>query len=215
VVWCIQAMDLSEASVIIFTAPLWTAILSVVTEKKGSWTRSDTAAAVCCIFGMVLIMKPPAIFGGEATSPETGLGVMSALISAISMAGVNISIRKVKEEDTSTITLYAMVGCVILATPGFMWEQVAGVGKEVHDSTAAAVLQLSLTGLLSWGAQMSKTRALQMSKFLGVLVMRYLDILFAFMWNVTLLHAKYDALMGCGVALLIGGCLISILAKGG
>ena len=67
------------------------------------------------------------------------------------MAGVNISIRKVKKEDTSVITLYAMLGCLILATPGIIYEQVKRRGENLEDSWIDDVVQLCLTGILSWG----------------------------------------------------------------
>lgn len=44
--------------------------------------------------------------------------------------------------------------------------------------------------------------------------MRYLDIAFAFLWDITLLHAEVDATGVGGAITIVLGCLISILSKG-
>lgn len=138
--FAITHWNLAEASVVIFTAPLWTALLALVLEKgrplfkswqyeyiqfgaksiltdvyfliTGTWHWVDTVSAVCCFLGMIFITRPPGIFGkaeGEDFAKDLP-GFFSAIFSAISMAGVNISIRKLKNEDPSVITFYAMAG---------------------------------------------------------------------------------------------------------
>lgn len=61
---------------------------------------------------MIFITQPPGIFArGEGEDFVKVLpGFFSAIFSAISMAGVNISIRKLKNEDPSVVTFYAMIG---------------------------------------------------------------------------------------------------------
>ena len=60
---------------------------------------------------------------------------------------------------------------------------------------------------------MAKTTGLKLSKTMGVLVMRYLDIIFCYIWDIAFLHAIADAVSTIGAMIMIGGCLISILAK--
>lgn len=65
----LQALDLATASVLGLTAPLWTAMLGVFTER-GSWTRYDTAAAFICVIGVVLILRPAPFFNDGQSAYE-------------------------------------------------------------------------------------------------------------------------------------------------
>lgn len=68
----VQALDLATASVLGLTAPLWTAMLGVFTER-GSWTRYDTAAAFICVIGVVLILRPAPFFNGGQSAYEVAI----------------------------------------------------------------------------------------------------------------------------------------------
>lgn len=105
-----QEIELSDAAVIMATSTVWTAVLAVFVEN-GSWSKGDTLAAVFCTGGVVLVTKPGPLFPGpdSESSSDVAMGVICALVAAISQAGVNMTIRKIKDEDTSVITLYAMV----------------------------------------------------------------------------------------------------------
>ena len=103
--FCYQQIDLSDATVILATSTLWTAAMAAVLEK-GSWTRGDTLAALLCIAGIVLVTKPDPLKESEG---KVVLGITCAIVSAMSQGAVNMTIRRIKEEDTSVITLYAMV----------------------------------------------------------------------------------------------------------
>jgi len=220
--YAVNALDLAEASVIIFTSPFWTALLSRWFGMS-AWARVDTFSAVACLVGMVLVTQPPFLFrkkgeekGGRGGEGEAVLGVLAALLSAVTAAGVNITISMLKGEEASTITLYAMVGSILVALPGFMYHQVGPKGKHnLWGASGGMLAQLCLTGLLSWGAQMSKTSGLKMCKSLGVLVMRYLDIVFCFIWDVTFLHSALDGVSAFGASVIVGGCVVSVLKKKG
>ena len=40
--------------------------------------------------------------------------------------------------------------------------------------------------------------------------MRYLDILFCYIWDFTILHGQVDAWGVCGALLIIASCMISV-----
>ena len=215
--YAVNALDLSEASVIIFTAPLWTAILSRACGM-GAWERIDTFSALTCLVGMVLVTQPPLLYDGVHDKGDNGgataLGIFASLLSAVTAAGVNVTISQLKREDASTITLYAMLGSVLVALPGFAYHQVGPKGKHMLWHARGEVLaQLCLTGILSWVAQMCKTSGLKRAKSQGVLVMRYLDIVFCFVWDVSFLHAVLDVPSMVGATIIVGGCVVSVLKK--
>jgi drug/metabolite transporter (DMT)-like permease len=128
----------------------------------------DSLSALCCVVGMLLITRPPLLFpSAQPSKPVNALGVLAGLVSALSAAGVNLTIRRLKSETAATITLYAMLGSVLVVLPGLLWKQVAhsGGGGGIQPRPLL-LLQLCLTGLLSWLAQMTKTSGLKMSKSL-------------------------------------------------
>lgn len=74
---------------------------------------------------MIMVTQPPFLVGGRAPGESTSfIGVVAALFSALTAAGVNITITKLKGEPATTITLYAM--CVFGSLS--CW---AGVGVNV------------------------------------------------------------------------------------
>ena len=196
-----------------------------------TWAHIDTVSAVACLVGMLMVTQPPFFFGskqlerasraaaaGGGPSIFTSMlpGIVAALVSAITAAGVNVLISKLKGEDACTITLYAMLGSVVVAFPGFCYHQLGPrADGTLWHSGAGAIAQLCLTGLLSWLAQMSKTSGLKLSKSMGVLVMRYLDIVFCFLWDVVFLHAALAPMSTGGAAVIVAGCMLSILMKRG
>ena len=106
---------------------------------------------------MVLVTQPPIFFASSAASsterpfPSLLPGIVAAVVSAISAAGVNLTIAQLKGEDSSTITLYAMLGSIVIALPGFYYHQLSANGDGVLWTTSyTAVAQLCLTGFLSW-----------------------------------------------------------------
>lgn len=110
--------------------------------------------------GMSLVTQPAFLFGGggsdqgKKTEAASAGGIFAAVLSAITAAGVNITISKLKNEDSSTITFYAMVGSIIVALPGFCYHQLGARGKHtLWDTSGEVIGQLFLTGFLSWMAQ--------------------------------------------------------------
>jgi drug/metabolite transporter (DMT)-like permease len=109
-----------------------------------------------------------------------------------------------------------MVGSIIVALPGFWYHQLGAHGKHtLWDASGEVIAQLCLTGFLSWMAQMSKTTGLKIAKTMGVLVARYLDIVFCFAWDVWFLNGTLDPRSVCGSVVIIFGCLVSVVMKKG
>ena len=70
------------------------------------------------IGGVVLIARPPFIFGGSEYDENTLSGIFYSLLSAISIAGLYICLRKIGNEVHYTITsfYYSILGFVILGS---------------------------------------------------------------------------------------------------
>lgn len=44
--------------------------------------------------------------------------------------------------------------------------------------------------------------------------MRYLDIVFSFIWDIVIIHAPVDPYGVGGASTIVGGCIFSLLMKG-
>ena len=135
-------LPLAEATTISFAAPLFAVMLSalVLGEAVGIHRWSAVAAG---LLGVLIVMQP----GGEEL-PLVGLVI--AVLAALGIACVNITIRQIGKTDTpQTTVLWFTVTCMIVvgalmplygqAHDGWTWAILAGVG------TFGGIGQLFLT----------------------------------------------------------------------
>ena len=68
------------------------------------------------IGGVILIARPPFIFGGHEYDENTLAGIFYSLLSAISIAGIYIFLRKIGNDVHYTIAsfYYSIIGFVLL-----------------------------------------------------------------------------------------------------
>ena len=78
------------------------------------------------IGGVVLIARPPFIFGGHEYDENTLAGILYSLLSALSIAGLYICLRKMGNDVHYTITSFyysilgfVTFGAIIWTTTGF------------------------------------------------------------------------------------------------
>lgn len=197
--FAIQNLNLSLAIIIMATSSLWTGLLSLY-KIPGSWKVNNTIGAILCITGLSLT----AIAGFKRDNPHFWYGLLSALISAITVALISVTIIDIKTEVTYVIMLYSMCICMILSSGGMVYD-VYYNGFEVGFH----LLQLCLVGLGSFLGQFFKTKSLQLTTNLGVVVFRYFDIIFSIIFDVFILNTKlttYDILC---IFLIVMGCIIN------
>ena len=78
------------------------------------------------IGGVILIARPPFIFGGHEYDENTLSGIFYSLLSALSIAGLYICLRKIGNDVHYTITSFyysiigfVFIGFIIWTTTGF------------------------------------------------------------------------------------------------
>lgn len=222
----LTSMDMGDATCIFSTAPLWTALIAV-SVRKGTWSHFDTLAAICCTVGVLLVLKPSPLSSTPSLPPSplptgastpilrnTPFGILMALVSAVTTAAFTVLTRYVQHENTSVVSGYVMVACILLAFPGMIYEQLTRENLILSHGWASTLIQLFLTGVFSYAALMSKTYAMQITRKIGVIVMRYLSIFFAFGFEAFLLHQEVDGLALLGAAVIVAGCVLSVLTQG-
>jgi drug/metabolite transporter (DMT)-like permease len=81
---CVTMLQLGDANVLIFTSPVFTALFAWVLLGE-RMSRVDCACLVLAFLGVVLILRPPFLFGTGIDSPllSRPWGVVAGLSSAV------------------------------------------------------------------------------------------------------------------------------------
>ena len=104
---------------------IWTCLFGMIFLKE-KLHRIDMLMIPVTIGGVILIARPPFIFGGHEYDENTLAGIFYSLLSAISIAGIYIFLRKIGNEVHYTIASFyysligfALLGITIWSTTGF------------------------------------------------------------------------------------------------
>jgi drug/metabolite transporter (DMT)-like permease len=194
----------STTTLITSTSSLWTAwIGSKVLPEQYQWKFHDVLIALWCFSGIVVLC-----IGNHNHSFSNYLGMTCALLSAIFQALVNVTIKCLDKEGTMVVAFWGMMGSVLLGTPGFLYETINVSLPDFHSENVVGMVSLLTTGILSVMAQSCKTFAIQHSKTMSVIVLRYMDVFFAILWDIFLLHQMKPWTTYVGISMVLSGCFL-------
>ncbi|NXG32326.1 S35G1 protein, partial [Dromaius novaehollandiae] len=183
-----RVMPLADATVLTFSSPVFTSLLAWIflKEKYSIW---DLLFTLFAITGVVLIARPPFLFGSNVTGIEGNYadhlkGTIAAITSAVSTALTFVILRKVGKSVHYFLSIwyYAVIGltgCVIVLSLMNEWS-LPYCGKDR--------VFLILIGVLGLGGQIFLTKALQIEKAGPVSIMKTMDVLFAFILQILFLN---------------------------
>ena len=107
--YALQHMPLSDATVIIFSSPIFTGILAYCFLSE-RWSKLDAISALLCFLGVVMIAQPGSIF---ATSFQHFVYCIVALIGAVLTSISIIALKKLHSVHYVISSFYlALVGVV-------------------------------------------------------------------------------------------------------
>jgi drug/metabolite transporter (DMT)-like permease len=180
--YSLQYLDLSDATVLTFLAPILTGYFGRIFLKE-PFLRTELYAGVLSLVGVVLIARPQTLFGGGAskTVDATGLQRLSAvgvaLLGVLGAASAYTTIRAIGHRAHPLIsvnmfalysTLVAGIGLIVLKQPF------------VFPDTFAGWAEWVVIGLSGFVAQFLLTAGLQREKAGRGVTMVYLQMVFAF-----------------------------------
>jgi drug/metabolite transporter (DMT)-like permease len=193
-------MPLAGATAINFSAPLWSALLSVL------WLRESAgiarwAALLFGFFGVIIVASPG--------SDSLQIGALFALGNAIMYGSVTVAVRGMtKTESTNTLLMWQMVTLAIfhsgLLVFGFLWP------------STGDVLMLILMGIANALGQYAWTYALRLAPAAAVSPFYYLMLVWAAIlgylgWGDI---PSYGLLIGSAIVVVSGLTLLWHEAKG-
>ncbi|KAI4550952.1 hypothetical protein R6Z07F_017751 [Ovis aries] len=179
-----QLTSLADATVISFSCPVFTSIIACVflKEKYSPWDALFTAFTIT---GVILIVRPPFLFGSEIAETDKDYsvhvkGALVALAHAVFAAMTLVILRKIgtSVDYMLSIWYYVIVGlieCVIVLS-------ILGEWRLPHCGLDR--LFLILIGMFGLGGQMFLAKALQIEKAGPVALMKTMDVVFAFIFQI-------------------------------
>eukprot|EP01119_Soliformovum_irregulare_P003999 TRINITY_DN15015_c0_g1_i1.p1 TRINITY_DN15015_c0_g1~~TRINITY_DN15015_c0_g1_i1.p1 ORF type:complete len:291 (-),score=60.04 TRINITY_DN15015_c0_g1_i1:25-897(-) len=199
----ITVLPLSEAVALSFTNPVFTAILAVIMLGE-VWELWDMIGAGVSSIGVVFIARPAIIFGDSATADdgsqfERFIFVCVALFGACNAAFAYVTVRKIgKGVNVLVMVNYFSLISIIGGLIGM------AVTESRLDFKSEAWLPLMGIGVTAFLGQVALNRGLQLEKAARATTMNYLQIVFAFILQVTLLKQPINvwSIVGAGMITL-------------
>jgi drug/metabolite transporter (DMT)-like permease len=185
-------LPLAEATVLLFTVPIFATILSAVVLKER--VGIHRWSAVLLGFAGVLVVVQP----GGSTLPAEGVAV--GLVAAIVVSAVSVTLRQLGKTEGAATTVFWFT--ILSAVPMALLMPVFG---SVHDAATFGLLfGLGLTGGL---AQLAMTASLRLAPVSVVLPMDYSNLLWSALIGWLVFAALPSAALWLGAPLIIASGL--------
>jgi drug/metabolite transporter (DMT)-like permease len=204
----VELIPMGDATVLIMLSPLLTAILSYFILGE-PWRLPELVATIISLVGVVMVSKPPFIFGGSTTeTTDFYTGVIYGLVSAVSAAFAYLFVRilgTTAKMPWSNVCFSQSIGQMVLSIPCLYI-----FGQTLRfDLTAFQYFMLILGGSIGAVSQILMTMGMQREKSAAATGMRMSDVAFGYLWQV-LFTADALSLLSLGGAVLVT-CSIFII----
>ncbi|KAG6617233.1 Drug/Metabolite transporter (DMT) Superfamily [Phytophthora cinnamomi] len=208
--YAVSQMVLADASVIIFTSPVFTFFMGALFLHE-KIDPVSLISAIAAFGGLVCVVRPGFLFGYNhptAASDGSWVAVCSGLLGALSQVFVFLVVRQLKGLNVFVIIHYFTLSNVLFA---MVWIALIQQSFSV-SSTAAFWGAVFGCGLFTFLGQSFLTRGFQLEKAGIASVMRYLDVVFVFIWDSFLLgeHINHWSVVG---ACIIVSCAVLIALR--
>jgi drug/metabolite transporter (DMT)-like permease len=207
----LQVLPLGQGSVLFFTSPIYTGILGhlVLGEQYGG---CELALSFMCVLGVFLVAKGTTEEAtNESTKEERVFGVCVALLGAVFASSIYLLIRYIgKRADALVLTQYWATTAIILSSVAFtfqppVWPTVISLGKLL-----GMVLALGCTAFV---AQLTFNTGVQLAAAGPSSMMRNLDVVFAFFFQVVFLHETPSTLSCAGSTVILSSIVATSYRK--
>lgn len=181
--YAVQQMPLADATVIMFSNPVFTSLLAWIFLKERC-TIWDCVFTVFTLTGVILIARPPFLFGKHLGGIEGNYtnhikGTVAAFAGAIGAAFTFVVLRKIGKSVHYYLSVwyYAVIGllqCIIAVSVLGEWK-IPDCGRDRW--------LLMLIAVLGIAGQSFLTKALQIEKAGPVALLRTVDVVLAFIFQ--------------------------------
>ncbi|XP_041697431.1 solute carrier family 35 member G1 isoform X2 [Coregonus clupeaformis] len=188
--YAVQQMPLADATVIMFSNPVFTALLAWIFLKE-KCTIWDCVFTVFTLAGVIMIARPPFIFGARIEGIEGDYtnhlkGTIAAFGGAIGAACTFVILRKMGKSVHYYLSVwyYAVIGFIECVITLFI------LGEWTIPFCGRDRWILMLIAILGIAGQTFLTKALQIEKAGPVALMRTVDVVLAFIFQFIFFNRK-------------------------
>ncbi len=189
-IYAVQNLRLADATVLLFTIPLWSILLAMLVLGERVRARR-TVATIIGFAGVVVIVKPQV--GVEPAAVVALLGAVLASCAVTTMKNLT------RTEPTERIVFYFLFyGTLLLALPAwFVWQM----------PSATEWAWLGLLGLFGSTGQYFLTRAYAVGEMTLVAPLDFLRVIIAGVFGFVLFAEIPDGWAFAGAAIVVGACV--------
>ncbi|KAL4164387.1 hypothetical protein KRP22_004253 [Phytophthora ramorum] len=208
--YSISQMVLADASVVIFTSPVMTFFMGALFLHE-KIDAISLISAIAAFGGLVCVVRPGFLFGYDhptASTDGSWIAVCSGLLGALSQVFVFLIVRQLRGLNVFVIIHYFTMSNVVFA---MAW--VALVQQTFSIPSTPLVWGAIIgCGMFTFLGQSFLTRGFQLEKAGIASVMRYLDVVFVFIWDSVILgeHINHWSIVG---AFIIVTCAVLIALR--
>ncbi|KAG7394395.1 hypothetical protein PHYBOEH_005238 [Phytophthora boehmeriae] len=205
--YAVSQMVLADASVIILTSPVMTFFFGACLLHE----KIDLISLLSAIFafgGLVFVVRPSFLFGHDQLSSASWVAVGAALLGALGQVFVFITVRQLQGVHALVIVHYFMLSSAIVALLWVATNQDFVVPSSFEDWGAIVGC-----GLFTFVGQMFLTKGFQLEKAGIASVMRYLDVVFVFIWDSTILGEHINHYSIVGAAIILTSAIVIAIRK--
>ena len=197
--YALTKLPLADATVIVYTNPVFTAILAALFLREMMGAR-EVLGLLLSLAGVVLVAQPAFLFGADADSLDL-FAVGIALLGAIFASAAYVSVRKLGETEHYLVVVFYFP---LVATPA----SIPFMISEALWPTPAEWLMLLGIGVITQIAQVYLTKGLHTEKAGRAMSMSYVQILFAALWGFLFFSEVPDLLSIAGALLVVAGTVV-------
>ncbi|KAI9241739.1 MAG: hypothetical protein BYD32DRAFT_432828 [Podila humilis] len=216
--YALSVMPLADATVVFFLGPTFTAILGRIVLKE-PFTPLDALASTVSMVGVVLVAKPSVLFPPPPSSSPSALGAifvgimekdsseqrllgtLAGVCGAMCSAVAYVLVRKIGKQGAHSmqhVTYFGVVSCFV-SWLGLYTLQ----GGYIEPKGTLMWAGLAALGVAAFIGQILLNSGLQLSPLGPGTLMRMNDIVFAFIFQITIQHEHPDLTSYIGASLVM------------
>ena len=218
--YAIQKLPLPDAITLQFLTPVFAALLAAPLLGE-SWKRLDQIGAAVCLSGVLLIARPSWLFGatsvaagvanGSASSFPTVIGLIGAALAALAY----VLVRKIgTRADANVMVLYYAVISGVTAPIGQKLLGGSDSWNVLGNPTPTELVVFAGLGVFGFLGQLLTNMGLTKCESAATATLvTNTQIVFAFLFEVMVLHESLSPWSLAGTALIVGFMVSAGLSK--
>lgn len=210
----VEKLPIGDATVLVMLSPLFASLCSWAVLRE-PFRLGEMVAAAIALAGVVLVARPPFIFGAEndaAPAPADGAGVVYALLASV-CAGIAYTCVRMLGTTAKTpwanVCLAQALGQILLSPPSLVLS-----GQRLRVDLPLSIFGIMfIAGFIGAWSQIAMTVGMQREKSALATGMRMSDVVAGFTWQAIFTNEKVTGLSIAGAFLVVISTIILVLAK--